>query len=407
MSYQLITLVAAALGMTLVGLTYNAAPVLFMVAAIAAILLVSYASCLLSARALRGTRWDAGQVFENEAFTVTAELANEGRAPRLLTTVADKLPSGVRAEEAPEFVLPALWPGQRARVSYQARAAKRGAYQLGPLSVAASDPFGIFQRWQSLPAVAEAIVYPRPVPISGDLDRAGAEPRGAASGERARAVDSGLDFYGVRDYQPGDDLRRIHWPATAHHGRLTVVEFERGASGSLTVVLDTKAGTEFGAGRETTLEVGVKAAASLLHWALENDGSAHLALDSAHGPRWVEVDRASGEHELLEALARAEAEGTMPVSAVAAWAQPRIPWGSAVYIVTAAPDEGLPFVVSDLLRGGAHIAFLLLDASSFNERAATPEEMTASVRSAGAATTTVKRGDDLGEVLRSVLVAGG
>ena len=390
----------------MVGLTYDAAPVLFMVAAIAAILVVSYASSLLSARALRGTRRDAGQVFENEAFTVTAELSNEGRAPRLLTTVADKLPSGVLPDEAPEFVLPALWPGQRARVSYQARAATRGAYRLGPLSIATSDPFGIFQRWQPLSEVAEAIVYPRPVPIWGDLDRTGAEPRGSSSGERARAVDSGLDFYGVRDYQPGDDLRRIHWPATARHGRLTVVEFERGASGSLTVVLDTKAGTEFGAGMGTTLEVGVKAAASLLHWALANDGSAQLALDSAHGPRWVEVDRANREHELLEALARAEADGTMPISAVAAWVQHRVPRGSVVCIVTAAPDQNLALAVGELMRERAQVALVWIDASSFDGRATVPEETMASLRSAGAPMATVRRGDDLGQVLRGVLVAG-
>ena len=391
--------------MLLVGLTYHAAPVIFMVAAIAAVLLVSYASALLSGRSLRATRGDAGQVFENEAFTVTAELTNEGRAPRLLTTVADNLASGVQPEEAPEFVLPAMWPGQRVRISYQARAPKRGAYQLGPLSIAASDPFGIFQRWQPLPAAAEAIVYPRPVSISGDLDRAGAEPRGATSGERVRAGESGLDFYGVREYQPGDDLRHIHWPATAHHGRLTVVEFERGASGSLAVVLDTRAGSEFGAGMETTLEVAVKAAASLLHWALENDGLAQLALDSAHGPRWVEVDRASREHEALEALARAEADGTMPLSAVAAWVHPRLPRGSTVCIVTAVPDEDLPLAVSELVREGAQVGLVWIDPSSFDGKAAPPEEMLASLRSAGAGTVVVRRGDDLGQVLRSVLVA--
>jgi len=406
MTLQLLTLVAAAGGMALLALTHNAYAVYFMFSALVAVVLVSYASSRLSARALHWRREQADRVFENEPFTVHIDLTNGGRMPRFALTLRDTLPRFVESDDAPEFALPALWPRQRVTLSYRARARKRGVYALGPLSVEVSDPFGVFQRKALIPALGESVVYPRPVPLDGDLGRSALSARGDATGEHARAYESGLDFYGIRDYQPGDELRRIHWPATAHHGRLTVIEFDRSASDNLAVVLDTKAGTEFGAGVDTTLEVGVRAAASLLHWALASEGTGFLAVDSAEGPRWLGVDRLDREYELLELLARVEATGTMPVSAVAEWAARRTPAGATVCVVTAAPDAGLPAVLGAAARRQIRAAAVVLDAHSFDSRAGHPEEMIHALSAVGAATAAVRRGDNLQDALESVLLAG-
>jgi len=406
MTLQLLTLVTAAGGMALVALTHNAYAVYFMFSALCAVLLVSYISSRLSARALRWRRDEADRVFENEAFTVRLELTNRGRLPRFALTLRDTLPRFVESDDAPEFVLPALWPRQRVSLSYRARARKRGVYALGPLRLEVSDPFGVFQRTASVPAHGESVVYPKPVPLDGDLGRSALSARGDAAGEHARAYEAGLDFYGIRDYQPGDELRRIHWPATAHHGRLTVIEFDRSASDNLAVVLDARAGTEFGAGVDTTLEVGVRAAASLLHWALASEGAGFLAVDSAEGPRWLEVDRLDREYELLEVLARVEANGTMPVSAVAEWAARRTPAGATVCVVTAAPDPGLPAVLGAAARRQVRAAAAVLDAHSFDSRAGHPEEMIDALSAVGATAVAVRRGDDLRDALERVLLAG-
>ena len=103
-----------------------------------------------------------------------------------------------------------------------ARARKRGVYTWSPVDASASDPFGIFQRFVPVEAQGDAVVYPKPLDLNGGLARSGIEIRGMSAGERSRGSESGLDFYGIRDYTPGDDLRRIHWPTTARHGKLTV-----------------------------------------------------------------------------------------------------------------------------------------------------------------------------------------
>jgi uncharacterized protein (DUF58 family) len=404
MSFQLLTLLTCAAGMALVGLVYNAIVVQFMVGALLAVALVSYTTSRLSASALEWRRQTADRVFEHEPLTIATELTNRGRFPRFLLTVIDSLPEFLRPDHVPEFVLPALWPGERVRLSYQARGLKRGVYPLGPLRVSVSDPFGIFQRFVRLPAMGEAVVYPRPVPLNPGEMAETASGVGISTGERAHASDSGLDFYGIRDYQPGDELRRIHWPATAHHNQLTVIEFERGASRSLAVLLDTRAGTEFGVGADTTLEVGVRVAASLVRWTLQSQGHSILACDSAGGFHWLELERSDQEYEALELLARVQADGVMPISEALELAGRRLLPGAAVCVVTAAPDPALSGVVALLRELRIQVAAVLLDAISFDPRAPRPT-MAAALEAAGARTASIRRGEDLQEALRGALLA--
>lgn len=405
MSFQFITLIACLAGMSLLGLVYNAIPVYFMVAGLLAVLVVSYLASRLSTRALACRRETADRVFEQEPLGVGITIANQGRFPRLLLTVVDRVPEFVEVDQPPEFVLPALWRGEEVRLSYQARPQKRGVFRLGPLTVSSSDPFGIFPRFLPLPATAEAVVYPRPVPLDGLIAQQGADP-GVSSGERSRTSDADMDFYSVREYQPGDDLRRIHWPTTARHSQLTVMEFERGAASSLAVVLDTRAGTEVGSGLETTLELGVKIAASLVHWTISGQGVAFLALRPGPGPLWVEVRQPDREYEALEALARAEADAPTPVSWLLDWASQRLVAGSAVCVITAAPDDELPTVAGVLRQSQIRVGVVLIDPTSFDPGARRPllEE---ALRIAGAHVAIVRRGDDLREALRPALGPGG
>ena len=403
MSFQLLTLVTCAAGMGLVGLVYNAAAVHFMVAALIGVLLVSYISSRFSVLALGWRREAADRVFEHEPLTIMTELSNRGRLPRFLLTVVDRLPEHMRAEQPPEFVLPALWPGEKVKLAYQAYAAKRGVDTRGPLRVSVSDPFGVFQRFVPFQATGEAIVYPRPVQLT-DLETSDAVSDPAQSGgERSQASESGLEFYGIRDYQPGDELRRIHWPATARHNRLTVIEFERGASRSLTVILDAVKGSEFGAGADTTLEVGVRAAASLLHWALEHHGYASLAFASSTGLHWLELERLDQEYEALEQLARLNADGDMPVSAVLDWIGPRIPTGGAACVITSAPDARLPGSIRLLRDQQIRVAAAVVDPISFDSRAARHVSAT-DLEIAGATTIVIRRGDSLQSALSGAFI---
>lgn len=387
----------------MLALTHNASAEYFMFSVLMAVLVVSYASSRLSTRALGVGRDAADRVFEGDTLKVTLEVRNLGRFPRFLLDVQDSLPKFMESNDGHGFMVPTLWPAERVSLSYTARARKRGVYSWDPVRVSASDPFGVFPRFVPFEARCEAVVYPRPVDLGGSLGRAGVETRGISTGERARGSESGLDFYGVRDYQPGDELRRIHWPATAHHGQLTVIEFDRGASENIAVVLDARAGTEYGTDVDTTLEMGVRAAASLIHWALASEGAGYLAVCDAEGPRWVAVDRVHREFEVLEVLARVQAEGTMSASALLEWAARHLEPEANVALVTAAPDENLPAAVEGLRRRYLRVAVVVVDAHSFDVKAPPSGHLNGRLEAAGATVITLHRGSDLRQGLQHVL----
>src|SRR5207245_5277986 len=81
----------------------------------------------------------------------------------------------------------------------------------------------------------------------------------------SRPWPSGLEFYGMREYVPGDDLRRIVWRASARTGKVMVREAEQGITDHITLILDTDRGghSRDGEGLSESLETGIRVAASL------------------------------------------------------------------------------------------------------------------------------------------------
>ncbi|MBX3000035.1 MAG: DUF58 domain-containing protein [Caldilineaceae bacterium] len=137
---------------------------------------------------------------------------------------------------------------------------RRGVFRLGPHTLVSGDPFGLFRLTIHGEQQETLLVYPRvahmpPIGL----------PRGHASGRdrRRRPLNGDLRAPVVRLYQPGDSLRHIHWPITAHRGQIMVTELEEEPSGDLWIVLDLNRSIHRGSGERSTLEYTVILAASL------------------------------------------------------------------------------------------------------------------------------------------------
>jgi len=117
---------------------------------------------------------------------------------------------------------------------------------------------------------------------------------------------SGLEFYGMREYVPGDDLRRIVWRASARTGKIMVREAEQGITDKITLILDTDRGSHSrdGEGLSESFEAGIRAAASL--------GVRHLRegyevrVETNAGPLTRTLRGADRQLVLLDALAKLE-----------------------------------------------------------------------------------------------------
>lgn len=141
---------------------------------------------------------------------------------------------------------------------YELATPVRGEVTVGPLLLHRVDPFGLATN--RLPTGDTAIlkVYPRQFPARALV---GAHPRHHHEGVTTdEALRGSIDLREVREYTPGDEVRHVHWKATARTGRLMVRELADPQQPRFTVLLDTRRGSL----RPDTFEEAVDLAASLL-----------------------------------------------------------------------------------------------------------------------------------------------
>ena len=158
-----------------------------------------------------------------------------------------------------DLLVSSLGRGERTVAAYRLPTERRGLVQIGPLQVVVSDPFGLTRLSTIAAPTAELTVYPRVDPIDPLPYTTGHDPLAGARQPNALGR-SGEDFYALRPYSVGDDLRRVHWPSSARHDELLVRQNELPWQGRTTVLLDVRKAAH----RGESLEVAVSVAASIV-----------------------------------------------------------------------------------------------------------------------------------------------
>ncbi|HYH49455.1 MAG TPA: DUF58 domain-containing protein, partial [Acidimicrobiia bacterium] len=195
--------------------------------------------------------------------------------------------------------------GQTVAHRYGLRCARRGVYQVGPLVAVAGDPLGLARRETVVAEPFELLVHPRIELVSDrPLTRQFEDP--PIRPPVSKPWPSGLEFYGMREYVPGDDLRRIVWRASARTGKVMVREAEQGITDHITVILDTDRGSHSrdGEGLSESFEAGIRVAASLGVRHLRE--GYELRCETNGGPLVRPLRGAGSQLRLLDALARLE-----------------------------------------------------------------------------------------------------
>ena len=146
-----------------------------------------------------------------------------------------------------------------ARAAYRLPTERRGIVQIGPLEVIVADPFGLAASSTLAAPVTELTVYPRIDDIVAIPHTTGDDPHAGADHPSALGR-TGEDFYALRPYVVGDDLRRVHWKSTARRDELTVRQDELPWQGRVTVLLDVRRSAH----TPDSLELAVSAAASII-----------------------------------------------------------------------------------------------------------------------------------------------
>ncbi|OWV10111.1 DUF58 domain-containing protein [Micromonospora wenchangensis] len=227
---------------------------------------------------------------------VVLRLQNMSRLPTGTLLLEDRLPYALGSR--PRVVLERLGAHQASSVAYTVRADVRGRYEVGPLVIRMTDPFGLCELSRAFPSTEQLTVIPQVTPLPSV--RLPGEYAGSGD-SRARSVAvHGEDDAATREYRMGDDLRRVHWKSTARTGELMVRREEQPWESRATVVLDTRAHGHRGDGPTASFEWAVSAAASIaVH--LRQAGY-KLRLVTGDGVD-IDASEATGDGLLLDHLA--------------------------------------------------------------------------------------------------------
>ncbi len=200
----------------------------------------------------REVRPDVVQV--GDEAEIRLRVRNRGQT----TTPAVQLWEPVGGMGGAAMRLAPLRPGEEAAASYRLPAARRGLLPVGPLALTRRDLFGLAQRSCEAAPMTEIVVVPWHQVISPPAGSGGTGVVSEIVRVRSLASAAG-EFRGLRDYVEGDDLRRIHWKASARSEQLKVREVDAAGIRRCTVVLD-RAGGQYDA---SAFERAVSVAASI------------------------------------------------------------------------------------------------------------------------------------------------
>ena len=186
-------------------------------------------------------------------------------------------------------------------IDYSVTPRLRGVYDVGPLVAVWSDPFGLTRRVTEVLPATQVIVHPSTEGVTDrPLTRQWEDP--PVRPPQSKPWPSGFEFYGMRDYVLGDDLRRVVWKAVARTGRMLTRESEQGITDQVVIVLDTDITHHLAGEPSDSFEAGVRAAASLAVRHLR-DGFT-VTLLGPDGPLGEPARGERGRIPTLDALAR-------------------------------------------------------------------------------------------------------
>jgi uncharacterized protein (DUF58 family) len=312
-----------------------------------------------------------------------------------------------------------LWPRGKQEWSAQTVCSTRGQFTLGPMTLVGGDPFGLFQSKRQLTATASVLVFPASVPVESFVAMSGDQSGGDSDRRKAQFVTT--NAAGIRDYQPGDSMNRIHWRSSARRDQLLVKEFEIDPLGDVWLWLDLSAQSLIDALSLTapmpyppaylsesqpyippsSEEYAIVIASSLARYFLSADRALGFI---THCPNRVMLHPDRGVRQLMKiqetlAMAHSGAYGDAPGSglslAQAMIADGHAPGrGSTVVIVSADLSPSWGAEAYRIKQRGAKVSVVLIDPASFGgtEHA---ELQAIRLENGGMATRVVRYGDNL------------
>ncbi|MEX2176079.1 MAG: DUF58 domain-containing protein [Pirellulaceae bacterium] len=344
----------------------------------------------------------AAEIGETVAVMVT--LQNTGNLPIAWVLAEDLLPSEALLYDPPRLKVTgrrvnlAMLKGRSRRsILYQLTPTRRGYYQIGPLVLETGDLFGLHRRYRVATEPQFLLVLPKVLPLAG-YEVSSKRPIGEVR-MTYRLFEDPTRISGVRAYEPGDPLNRVHWRATARTGQLHSKVYEPSTVAGATILLEFHTATHDRRNEPHRSELAVTAAASIANavyllgqqvglvtngrdaadrirqegWAHDHRsrGAARAAASVREksdrlAPLVVETRRGPEQLvRILETLARVELTDGLPLPALVHEAASRLPRDASVIAILPAAGSDSAIALGNLRRRGFAVTVIL---NLFEER---------------------------------------
>jgi uncharacterized protein (DUF58 family) len=321
------------------------------------------------------------RAFAGEDLSMTLRLVNDKLLPVPWLEIRDPIPEGVIDDEhAPRAPFPGYVYLERAthlswyeRITWPLhfRAPARGYYRLGPVRISTGDIFGFYPVLKDEEKADAVIIYPRIYTLP-DLGLPPERPFGELKG-RERIFEDPSRIAGLRDYRPGDSMRRIDWKASARRQSLQSKVYEPSSTLHMLVALNVHTLAHSWEGYvPDVLERLLSLAGSIASYGFEAGYSIGLVANGSYPesdrPMRIPVARHSDQlMRILEALAVINPLTTSPLETVVDREAQSFPFGATLVCVTARMDIPLAASLRRVAGAGHTVVVLSLADDEFVE----------------------------------------
>jgi uncharacterized protein (DUF58 family) len=316
------------------------------------------------------------RAFPGEVVDLSLRVANQKLLPLGWLQVEDRWSMALPPEDGTLFPSPSGYEGyfrsafavrwfERVNRRYRIRCTRRGFYPFGPARLKSGDVFGLFFRERSEAHLDWLIVYPQVLPLEA-LGFPPKEPLGEVKATW-RIFEDPSRAVGVRDHQPQDSFRHVHWKATARRQDLQVKVYEPTTSQHLVIFLNVATFLKHWQGIDPgLLERAISVAASIARHGVEERYLLGLIANGSipHSDQPIKVLPSRRPDQLarvLEALAAVTSFATSSIESLLMTESPRLPWGSTLVVVTAIVTEDLLAALLRLHDVGRRLVLVSLE----------------------------------------------
>lgn len=258
--------------------------------------------------------FDSDQVFENSNVSIDLIVQNKGRSVGFLE-IYDNLPSEIEVNNGSNHTIIRLHKDELVINKYNVNCRLRGQYRLGNPRLRIYNPSFLFFYESDIQSKSSLVVLPQIEQIEG-VDLSTDFPKMYQGALPIRRIGTSGEFYGIREYFPGDDFKNINWRVFGRTRKLMVNQFEREDISDLMLVLDAREISGTGTILRNPLNYSCRAAAALTSFFLRSRNRVGLTI---YGETVNVIPPDTGERHLyriLTALAEVKAAGSLGLHTV-------------------------------------------------------------------------------------------